>query len=33
MGSIKNTYNLLKDFLEQDVSIVEGFDLFDNDLL
>lgn len=33
MESIKNTYTLLKDFLEQDVSIVEGFDLFDNDLL
>lgn len=33
MESIKYTYNLLKDFLEQDVSIVEGFDLFDNDLL
>lgn len=32
MESIKSTYTLLKDFLEQDVSIVEGFDLFDNDL-
>ena len=33
LESIKNTYNLLKDFLEQDVSFVEGFDLLDNDLL
>lgn len=33
MESIKNTYNLLKDFLEQDVSIVEGFDLPTNELL
>jgi len=33
MESIKSTYTLLKDFLEQDVSIVEGFDLLDNELL
>jgi DNA-binding transcriptional ArsR family regulator len=32
MESIKSTYTLLKDFLEQDVSIVEGFDLLENDL-
>jgi DNA-binding transcriptional ArsR family regulator len=33
MESIKSTYTMLKDFLEQDVSIVEGFDLFDNDFI
>ena len=33
MDSIKETYVLLKDFLEQDVSVVEGFDFFDNELI
>ena len=33
MDSIKETYVLLKDFLEQDVNVVEGFDFFDNDLI
>lgn len=33
MDTIKELYILLKDFLEQDVNLVEGFDLFDNDLL
>ncbi len=32
MESIKGTYTQLKDFLEQDVNIVEGFDMFDNDI-
>jgi DNA-binding transcriptional ArsR family regulator len=30
MDSIKGTYSLLKDFLEQDVSIAEGIDLLDD---
>ena len=33
MDSIKETYVLLKDFLEQDVSVVESFDFFDNELI
>jgi DNA-binding transcriptional ArsR family regulator len=33
MDSIKGTYNLLKEFLEQDVSIAEGFDLLDDSRL
>ncbi|MGD2026182.1 MAG: metalloregulator ArsR/SmtB family transcription factor [Anaerolineales bacterium] len=33
MDSIKETYVLLKDFLEQDVNLVEGLGLFDNDPL
>lgn len=33
MESVKELYVMLKDFLEQDVNLVEGFDLFSNDLL
>ncbi len=33
MDSIRETYALLKDFLEQDVSVVESFDFLDNELL
>jgi DNA-binding transcriptional ArsR family regulator len=33
MESIKETYVLLREFLEQDVSVVEDFDFFDNELL
>jgi DNA-binding transcriptional ArsR family regulator len=33
MDSIRETYALLKDFLEQDVSVVESFDFLDNDFL
>jgi DNA-binding transcriptional ArsR family regulator len=32
MESIKETYGFLKDFLEQDVNVVEGLDLFDSAL-
>jgi DNA-binding transcriptional ArsR family regulator len=33
MDSIKGTYSLLKEFLEQDVSIAEGLNLLDDDRL
>ncbi|MFN2143877.1 MAG: ArsR/SmtB family transcription factor [Anaerolineales bacterium] len=33
MDSIRETYAMLKDFLEQDVNVVEGFDFLDNELL
>ena len=33
MDSIKETYVLLKDFLEQDVSVVEGFDFSDSEFI
>lgn len=33
MDSIKETYMLLRDFLEQDVTGVEGFDFFDDELI
>jgi DNA-binding transcriptional ArsR family regulator len=33
MDSIKETYKLLNEFLEQDVTVVEGFDFFDNELI
>jgi DNA-binding transcriptional ArsR family regulator len=32
MESVKELYVMLKDFLEQDVNLVEGFDLFNNEL-
>ncbi|MFN2144741.1 MAG: ArsR/SmtB family transcription factor [Anaerolineales bacterium] len=32
MESVKELYMMLKDFLEQDVNLVEGFDLFNNEL-
>ena len=33
MDSIKASYNLLKEFLEQDVSVAEGLDILDDDRL
>jgi DNA-binding transcriptional ArsR family regulator len=33
MESIKSTYSLLKEFLEQDVSVAEGLDVLDDDRL
>jgi DNA-binding transcriptional ArsR family regulator len=33
MDSIKETYVLLKDFLEQDVSVVEGFNFSDSEMV